>query len=414
MPHVTPASPRPGPARLLAAAAPLRRTGFLPSRAPVLTLPGPFAALTSLISALADAYGAGGARPLIREAASGWPADLTRQADALTPDEQDALLSAAAILMHLYRWDAVPVHPDRFHEVPNFPHALEGLLRHLSAARGLPPCGGLYTLKYLNWRSPDVAPGAVYDAATLHAGNVRIAHSWQSGEAGEQLDLWIQTFVLAEARGQAVMVAGLDAVQAAHEHDRDALAGALEALHHAIRAVAREINVFTRFHVIRTDLWRVLTQPTFGWGLTERGTLLEGASGLQLGATQFADLTLGVPFSGPLGAALLASRAYLPPEQRALLSAWDAHHGDVRAAVQAWGDSRARDLYGACVQNMERWRVSHRERGAAYLRGDGRSHVMASTGTQFEAGVPHDQAFRDLMTTRVDDTRSRRLGPDGD
>ena len=63
---------------------------------------------------------------------------------------------------------------------------------------------------------------------------------------------------------------------------------------------------------------------------------------------------------------------------------------------------------------MERWRVSHRERGAAYLRGDGRSHVMASTGTQFEAGVPHDQAFRDLMTTRVDDTRSRRLGPDGD
>ncbi|GGN35833.1 hypothetical protein [Deinococcus daejeonensis] len=239
------------------------------------------------------------------------------------------------------------------------------------------------------------------------------AHAWQSGEAGEQLDLWIQTFVLAEARGQVVLVAGLDAVQAAHERDRAALAGVLEPLHHAIRAVAREINVFTRFHVIRTDLWRVLTQPTFGWGLTERGTLLEGASGLQLGATQFADLTLGVPFSGPLGAALLASRAYLPPGQRALLSAWDAHHGDVRAAVQVWGDSRARDLYSACVQDMERWRVSHRERGAAYLRGDGRSHVMASTGTQFEAGVPHDQAFRDLMTTRVDDTRSRRLDPDG-
>ena len=33
---------------------------------------------------------------------------------------------------------------------------------------------------------------------------------------------------------------------------------------------------------------------------------------------------------------------------------------------------------------------------------------------QFEAGVPHDQAFRDLMTTRVNDTRSRRLDPDGD
>ncbi|NTY01633.1 hypothetical protein [Deinococcus sp. JMULE3] len=411
---MTPAPVTGRAAPLWAAAAGLRRTGFLPPRAPLLTLPGPFGALADLIPALADAYAATGVRSMIREAAHTWPADLTRQADALSPDERDALLSVTAILMHLYRWDAVPVHLDRFHEVPDFPGALAGLFRHLSAARGLPPCGALYTLKYLNWRSPDAAPGAPFDAATLHAGNVRIARSWQSGEAGEQLDLWIQTFVLAEARGQAVLVAGLDAVQAAHEHDRDALSGALEALHHAIRAVAREINVFTRFHVIRTDLWRVLTQPTFGWGLTEHGTLLEGASGLHLGATQFADLTLGVPFSGPLGAALLASRAYLPPGQRALLSAWDAHHGDVRAAVQAWGDSRARDLYGACLQDMERWRVSHRERGAAYLRGDGRPHVMASTGTQFEAGVPHDQAFRDLMTTRVDDTRSRRLGPDGD
>ncbi|GGR78020.1 hypothetical protein [Deinococcus sedimenti] len=388
------------------------RTGFLPPQAPVLTLPGPYQVVPDLIPTLASAYGDTGVRPLIREAVASWPRDLHAGLAALDADQRDALLSATTILMHLYRWNAVPVDPARFHEHPEFPRALAHLFRTLSDARDLPPCGSLYTLKYLNWRSPDVTPGEPYDADTLHAGNVRIAHPWQEGVAGEQLDLWIQTFVLAEARGLGVLRAGMAALRAAHKQDCAALEAALEDLHHAIRTVARGINVYTRFHVIRTDLWRVHTQPTFGWGLTEQGRLLEGASGLQLGATQFADLALGVPFSGPLGGALLASRAYLPPEQRAFLTAWDGHRRDVRAGVTGWGGSRARDLFDACVQDMERWRVSHRERGSAYLRGDGRAHVMASTGTQFSAGTPHDQDFRHLMNSRIHDTRRQRIADD--
>ncbi|GGL04298.1 hypothetical protein [Deinococcus radiotolerans] len=400
------------PALLDTDAQPFARTGFLPARAPVLHLPGSFQALLDLIPELAGAYGGGGVRPLIREAAQAWPADLTRASRDLSGDQRDALLSAAAVLMHLYRWDAVPVHPDRFHEVPDFPPALNRLFRTLSAARGLPPCGNLYTLKYLNWRSPDVTPGEPYDAGMLRAGNVQMARVFQAGLAGEQLDLWIQTFVLAEARGQAVLHAGLAALRAAHEQDRPALEAALLALRDAVRAVAREVNVFTRFHVIRTDLWRVYTQPTFGWGLTERGPVLEGASGLQLGATQFADLALGVPLHGPLGRALRHSRAYLPPEQRAFLRAWEPHRYAVRRAVLAWGDTRARDLFDACVQDLARWRVSHRERGSAYLRGDGQEHVMASTGTQFAAGTPHDHAFRQLMDSRIEDTRAQRTKPE--
>ena len=52
--------PHPAPLRpaLLDAAAPLRRTGFLPPRAPLLNLPGPFQAVPDLIPALAGAYGA--------------------------------------------------------------------------------------------------------------------------------------------------------------------------------------------------------------------------------------------------------------------------------------------------------------------------------------------------------------------
>ncbi|GGR48575.1 hypothetical protein GCM10008959_07110 [Deinococcus seoulensis] len=401
---------------------PLARTGFLPPTAPLLHLPGPFQALLDAVPALAPAYQGSGVRAALLDldAALGYRRDDARQ---LSAAQQEALLSATAILMHLYRWNAVPVAPARFQERPDFPAHLHALFRDLSAAHHLPPCGTMHTLKYLNWRSDALPPGEPYHAAQVQAGQVRTAHNWHATPAGDdrdlagQLDLWIQTFVLTEARGQAVLGAAAQALSAAHHHDRSALEDALADLHAAISAMTRQINTLMRFRVVRSDLWRVFIQPTFGWGLpvdgVPDGPVLEGASGLQLGGTQVADLALGVGFDSNLGRALRHSRASMTPPQRALLNAWEPHRNVIRAAVLDWGGSRARDAFDAALNDLNRWRVSHRERGAVYLRGDGREHVMASTGTQLDAGIPHEQAFRDLMNERIRETGARSVGQGG-
>ncbi|GAA0498526.1 hypothetical protein [Deinococcus depolymerans] len=423
MPHapVSPAAPAGIPA-LLTLFQPLARTGFLPPTAPLLDLPGPFQRLLDAIAALAPAYQGSGVRAALLDldAALGDRRDDARQ---LSPAQQEALLSATAILMHLFRWNAVPVPPVRFQERPAFPPHLRALFRDLSAAHDLPACGTMHTLKYLNWRSDALTPGEPYHAGQVQAGQVRIAHNWHVTPAGDdrdlagQLDLWIQTFVLTEARGQAVLTAAAQALAAAHHHDRPALEAALEALHAAVQAMTRQINALMRFRVVRSDLWRVFIQPTFGWGLpvdgVPGGPVLEGASGLQLGGTQVADLALGVGFDSNLGRALRHSRASMTPPQRALLNAWEPQRNVIRAAVLDWGGSRARDAFEASLDDLRLWRVSHRERGAVYLRGDGREHVMASTGTQLDPGTPHEQAFRDLMNERIGETQARTLrGPD--
>ncbi|WP_172417899.1 hypothetical protein [Deinococcus indicus] len=418
-----PDAPPAGVPELLTLFRPLARTGFLPPTAPLLSLPGPFQALLDAVPALAPAYQGGGVRAdlLDLDAALGDRRDDARQLDTA---QQEALLSVTAILMHLYRWNAVPVTPARFQERPTFPPHLHALFRDLSAAHDLPACGTMHTLKYLNWRSDALPPGQPYHAAQVQAGQVRIAHNWHATPAGDdrdlagQLDLWIQTFVLTEARGQAVLTAAAQALAAAHHHDRPALETALEALHAAVQAMTRQINTLMRFRVVRSDLWRVYIQPTFGWGLpapdAPDGPPLEGASGLQLGGTQVADLALGVPFDSNLGRALRHSRTSMTPPQRALLNAWEPHRNVIRAAVLDWGGSRARGAFDAALDDLNRWRVSHRERGAVYLRGDGREHVMASTGTQLDAGTPHEQAFRDLMNERIEETGARTVGPAAD
>ncbi|MFN4250067.1 hypothetical protein [Deinococcus sp.] len=415
-----PDAPPAGIPELLTLFWPLARTGFLPPTAPLLNLPAPFQGLLDAPAALAPAYQGRGVRAALLDldAALGDRRDDARQ---LSAAQQEALLSATAILMHLYRWNAVPVAPVRFHEWPEFPPHLHALFRDLSAAHDLPACGTMHTLKYLNWRSDALPPGQPYHADQVQAGQVRIAHNWHASPAGDdrdlagQLDLWIQTFVLTEARGQAVLSAAAQALAAAHQHDRPALETALEALHAAVQAMTRQINTLMRFRVVRSDLWRVFIQPTFGWGLPvdgiPDGPALEGASGLQLGGTQVADLALGVPFDSNLGRAIRHSRTYMTPPQRALLNAWEPHRNVIRAAVLDWGGSRARGAFDAALDDLNRWRVSHRERGAVYLRGDGREHVMASTGTQLDAGTPHEQAFRDLMNERIEETRAQTIGP---
>ena len=420
-----PATPPAGLPQLLTLFRPLARTGFLPPTAPLLNLPGPFRALLDAIPALAPAYQGSGVRAALLDldAALGDRRDDARQ---LGTAQQEALLSATAILMHLYRWNAVPVVPVRFSERPDFPLHLHALFRDLSAAHHLPACGTMHTLKYLNWRSDALTPGEPYHAGQVQAGQVRIAHNWHASPAGDerdlagQLDLWIQTFVLAEARGQAVLTASAQALTAVQYHDRPALEAALADLHAAISAMTRQINALMRFRVVRSDLWRVFIQPTFGWGLPpeDGGTPLDGASGLQLGGTQVADLALGVPFDSNLGQALRHSRRSLTPPQRALLYAWEPHRQVIRDAARDWGGSAAQDAFEASLNDLTRWRVSHRERGAAYLRGDGQAHVMASTGTQLNAGNPHEQAFRDLMNERIGETQAQTLagqpaGPHG-
>ena len=103
-----------------------------------------------------------------------------------------------------------------------------------------------------------------------------------------------------------------------------------------------------------------------------------------------------------IAAAVDAAQHALPHERLLVeaVSAWVRH--DPLASLGA---------FDAALDDLNRWRVSHRERGAVYLRGDGREHVMASTGTQLDAGTPHEQAFRDLMNERIEETRAQTVGP---
>jgi hypothetical protein len=109
---------------------------------------------------------------------------------------------------------------------------------------------------------------------------------------------------------------------------------------------------------------------------------------------------------------LIEARRYMLPAHRRLLEGFDGASSLLRDFVAGSGDEQLRAAYDECLNVLQRWRQSHRARGAMYIRGeDGAPVEYASTG--LVVGLDSDRAavFEASMDGHIAETRAQKLGP---
>ena len=390
--------------------------GFLPAAVPADRLPAPLAPYLRACEELPRRFGApGGVRPWLGALFARNDPAVARAIDGLGAAEEQALMTALCVLAHAYRWGTSP--PDRAEFALTHLTLPEGMDRpwtRLARRLGQPRVGTLWNLMLCNWRLAGKPGGSPYTADEATVGGLRLAHGWLLPPYAAQLERFVLTFVETEARGAAVVDECVALIAAAAREDSPAVLRRLQRLRSAIEAMNGVFYRNIRTAVLDPGVWAERIQPTFAWGLEGDGGPLEGASGLQLGAVQCADATLGVEGETAMGRAAGASRRYMPEPHRRFLAALDGARPLVRGFVRERGDAALTRCYDGCVGALAAWRRAHQRRGQLYLGGasdpGGTGRPRLSTGLSLQGEGDPVEGFEATMQQRIDETRRAALG----
>jgi hypothetical protein len=207
-----------------------------------------------------------------------------------------------------------------------------------------------------------------------------------------------------EASGAEVLRPLVEAVEGLAHGRVHVVFDALQRLERAIAAMTLGFSMNVRKRTIDPAVWLELIQPTYAWG--SQG----GPSGMQLGTVQALDAALGIGSRSTLAQLATVARRHMPAPHRRFLKTLDMAGPALRGFVL---DSRCEELtdqFDACVGALGRFRVTHRARGALYLRSRPPGNVArASTGLTI--GV-HDEplgTFDRAMEERIAETQSGKL-----
>ncbi len=388
-------------------------TGLLPRRTPVAALPGPFGAISRACAALPGHYHADGAdvRPWLDELfgdARDWQGDV----DGLDEHTTESAMTQVSLLCHAYRWQSAPT-PAASYRIDRIelPAGLAGVWGALAARLGVPRVGVFYTMVCNNWRLAGKGDGEAYDPNELTPDAFEVMYPWLRGESAAELRAFILAAIGIEALGAAMHPVLADLYRGIQRGHTAAVTGALVALQSVLRQVESRFNQQIRVQRIRPQSFLTLIQPTMIWLLDEGDGPLEGASGPQSCLIQLVDSVLGVPRDSELGGMLLAARKYMLPAHRRLLEAFDGATDVVRAFVASSGDARLRDAYDECLALLQRWRRSHRARGALYIRGDAENPVEDYASTGLVVGLDTDRVatFEAAMDQHIAETHACRM-----
>ena len=311
---------------------------------------------------------------------------------------------------------SVPPLAERFAERSiELPPGILGPWSQLARRLDQPRVGSAWSLHLTNWRMPDRQGGDSYRAGELNRPVLRIAHTWLAPPLADQLESFSLAFVLMEAMGAAVLDGLVDAIECAAADASDGVLAALDRVHIAIMAMTLGFSRNVRPRTVDPTIWLEVIQPTFAWGAEacDAGRIGGGPSGMQLGIIQALDAAFTVGGRSGMAQMAGAARRHMPRRHRRFLSTLDQAGPLLRAFVTDGGSPELAARFDACVLALARFRVTHRARGAQYLRNRSPSEVpRASTGLTI--GIHDDpvSTFDQSMNERIAETYEAMLDPD--
>lgn len=385
---------------------------FLPARVPVDDLPPVLARFGLACAQLPGRYprDRGGVRSWLDGEFRRDHLEVRRAISRLDHAQAESLLTILCVLGHTYRWNTVPPAPERFAErLIALPPGIEGPWRRLARASGQPRVGSAWTLHLTNWRMTGRPGGSEYRPEELTSSTVHIAHGWLGPPIDAQLDSFSVAFVLMEALGADVLRAIVETVECAVGRAVDATLAALQRLHSAIATITLGFSKNVRKRTVDPTTWLELIQPTFSWAAyVDDPTRIEGGpSGMQLGTVQALDAVLGIRSCTPLAQMAGSARRSMPSPHQRFLATLDVAGPILRAFVAETGCRELTDQYDTCVAALSSFRVTHRARGALYLRNRPNDDApRASTGLAIGAHDDPVVTFEQSMNERIAETQA--------
>lgn len=390
----------------------IKHPSFIPSKVPLDTLPRPFDIYVSLLDSvnLVNTKENGGVRKYVDAVLATIRIDLSK-IDALNYWEQEKLLSVLTLLAHCYRWNYLPPCPEEYlKRQMDFPEKLWKPLTHVADLLAHPYCGTQWSTTLMNFQLKTHKPGTDITIDKIKYSDLSIGHSWVASEHRHQLEQWIKIFVMTDLVGTTANKACLELLKAVDEDKMDAVSRTLDLLNEGIQQIASVFNREVRGQKLNIEQWRNHIQPTFIWGIISdaSGIPLEGASGLQVGCIQLIDLVLGLEMESKMGQAMMASRKYFPKHKRLLLERLEPYRNHLKAYVQEKNDHELWQKYNQCIDALESYRISHRQRGKAYIKGDGSPKAITTTGLSIQSTEDAVKHFEIDMDERIKETTDLR------
>jgi hypothetical protein len=387
---------------------------FLPQQVPPVNLPDPFATYTDLLDNvyLWNSQEKGGVRTFIHDCLKTVSVNA-HDIDALTYWQQEKLLSVLTLLAHCYRWNYLPPAPEEFlKQEMEFPNQLWKPLVYIADRLQHPLCGTLWSTKLMNFKAEGQQPGTELQVDKIQFNHLSLTHNWVCREHQEQLEHWIKIFIMTEVEGAAACKACMDILTCVERNDPEKLGGSLKVLHEGILKITAVFNREVRGQKLCMNLWRQHIQPSFVWGLKDAGRpdLLEGVSGLQIGCLQLIDLVLGLDMESVMGKAMLTSRKYFPKHSRDLFNDLEPYRYNLRNFLKNKRDKNLTAQYNQCIEALESYRVSHRQRGKAYIKGDGSARSITTTGLSVKSSYEAASHFEADMNERIQETLKGKIG----
>ncbi len=391
----------------------LKHPSFLPQKVPHTQLPEPFKIYVNLLDSiyLWNSKDRGGVRSFLRNALLDVSID-SQEIDALGYWEQEKLLSVLTLLAHCYRWNYLPPEPEEFvKQNMDFPDQLWKPLSYIACKLEHPHCGTLWSIMLMNFQVKGQAPETNLQIDNVRFQDLSLAHNWVCKEFQGQLEHWIKIFIMTEMVGTGANKACMQVLNAIIENDKEMLGKALELLHESIIGIITVFNREVRGQKLNMAQWREHIQPSFIWGLKDLHSQspLEGVSGLQIGCIQLMDLVLGLEMESTMGRAMLASRKYFPKHSRDFFEALEPHRNKLKSYLKRKNDQVLNEKYNQCLEALESYRISHKQRGKVYIKGDGTTKSITTTGLSVQNSFDAIKQFDADMEERIYETIKEKI-----
>ncbi|WP_028978617.1 hypothetical protein [Sporocytophaga myxococcoides] len=391
----------------------LKHPSFLPQKLPFTQLPEPFNKYIELLNRihLWNSKERGGVRGFVYEALKDVSIEDI-QIDALNYWEQEKFFSVLTLIAHCYRWNYLPPEPEEFQKQQmHFPNQIWKPLIYLADKLEHPHCGTLWSIMLMNCQVNGQAPGTNILIDKIQFNDLSLIHNWVCKEFQGQLEHWIKIFIMTEIVGTTANIACMNILNAMIANDKEMLANALDMLYEGILGITTVFNREVRRQKLNMEQWREHIQPSFVWGLMDMNSqcLLEGVSGLQIGCIQLMDLILGLEMESVMGRAMMTSRKYFPKHSREFLEALEPYRYKLKSFLKNNDDRGLNAKYNQCIEALENYRISHKQRGKRYIKGDGSPRSITTTGLSVQNSFEAIKQFDADMEERIQETVKEKI-----
>lgn len=362
-------------------------TGFLPEKAPLLSLPSAFAAWESLASKLPKYLMSDGFRGFV-EGLPEFPLDQLR-----TPEEYERAMVLLSYLGHAYVWCG----PKAAERIP----AVLAVPWHAVAKRlGRPPVLSYASYCLHNYHRLD-------PARDLEAGNLALGQSFLGGADEEWFVIVHIDIEKRAAPGLRELLPGQEAVAAGDvarvQTALENIAASLDGINATLERMPELCDPYIYYHRVRPYIHGWHSHPDLPDGVVYEGVAeyegkpqrFRGETGAQSGIVPALDAFLAVEHKQDLlRDYLMEMRQYMPPDHRGFVERLESGPS-VREFVQRHPELTP--AYDRCVAGVHRFRAKHLEYAATYIfkqaQTDSKNpHAVGTGGTPF---MPYLKKHRD-------------------